>query len=151
MINPTDPDWDDTAVGRRFSYKYGYGSLDAYNYVRAARTWTLVKPQAWLHTEPIQLSNGAMTLEGAMSGGELIVSGGVTSKTTITEEMLQETNFERLEHVTVRVWIQHTRRGDVEVELVSPKGVKSILAGARKYDQDKNGYPGWTFMTIKHW
>lgn len=86
-----------------------------------------------------------------MSGGELIVSGGVTSKTTITEEMLQETNFERLEHVTVRVWIQHTRRGDVEVELVSPKGVKSILAGARKYDQDKNGYPGWTFMTIKHW
>ena len=151
MINPDDPDWEDTAAGRRFSYKYGYGNLDAYELVKAAQEWTLVKPQAWLQTTAVQLENGTMTLEGEMSGGAPIVPGGVTSKATITTEMLNTHNFDKLEHITVRVWIRHTRRGDVEVELVSPNGVKSILAGQRKYDSDKNGFPGWTFMTVKHW
>ncbi|OCB86705.1 hypothetical protein A7U60_g6164 [Sanghuangporus baumii] len=151
MINPDDPDWEDTASGRRFSYKYGYGSLDAYAFVTAAQDWELVKPQAWLHTTPIQINNGTMTLEGNLSGGEAIVPGGVTSKTTVTSDMLQATNFETLEHVTIKVWIQHTRRGDVEVGLTSPNGVKSVLAARRKLDADKNGFPGWTFMTVKHW
>lgn len=151
MINPEDPDWEDIAGGRRFSYKYGFGSLDAYAYVQAAQNWELVKPQAWYHAAPIQLNNGTMTLEGEMSGGEPIVSDGVTSKTTISAEMLQEANFETLEHITIKVWIQHSRRGDVEVELVSPNGVKSILAARRKYDGDVDGYRGWTFMTVKHW
>ncbi|KAI5117476.1 hypothetical protein M0805_007180 [Coniferiporia weirii] len=150
-INPEDPDWEETAAGRRFSYKYGYGSLDAFAYVQAAQTWDLVKPQAWLHANPVQLKNGTMSLEGEMEGGEPIVPGGVVSKTTISAQMLQDTNFETLEHITVRVWIKHSRRGDVEVELISPNGVKSVLAGRRKYDSDKDGYPGWTFMTVKHW
>ena len=151
MINPDDPDWEDTAAGRRFSYKYGYGNLDAYAFVTAAQNWELVKPQTWLHTTPIQINNGTMTLEGKMSGGQPIVPGGVTSKMTVSSEMLEATNFETLEHVTVKVWIQHTRRGDVEVELTSPNGVKSVLAARRKLDADKNGFPGWTFMTVKHW
>ena len=150
-INPDDPDWEDTAAGRRFSYKYGYGNLDAYAFVTASQNWELVKPQTWLHTTPIQINNGTMTLEGKMSGGQPIVPGGVTSKMTISSEMLEATNFETLEHVTVKVWIQHTRRGDVEVELTSPNGVKSVLAARRKLDADKNGFPGWTFMTVKHW
>lgn len=150
-VNPDDPDWEDTAAGRRFSYKYGYGSLDALSFVQAAQSWELVKPQAWLHITPIQLNGGTMTLEGEMSGGEPIVPGGVTSSTTITNDMLRTHNFDKLEHITIRVWIRHTRRGDVEVELVSPNGIKSILAGQRKYDSDKDGFPGWTFMTVKHW
>ncbi|THH12013.1 hypothetical protein EW145_g287 [Phellinidium pouzarii] len=151
MINPDDPDWEETAAGRRFSYKYGYGSLDAFAYVQAAQTWEPVKPQAWLHADPIQLKNGTMNIEGEMDGGEPIVAGGVTSTTTISTQMLQDSNFEKLEHITVRVWIKHSRRGDVEVELVSPNGFKSILAGRRKYDSDSDGFRGWTFMTIKHW
>jgi len=56
-----------------------------------------------------------------------------------------------VEHINVRVWITHKKRGDVEVELISPSGVKSILGGRRKYDVAGTGYPGWTFMTVKHW
>lgn len=47
--------------------------------------------------------------------------------------------------------MKHTRRGDVEVEIASPNGVKSVLAARRKHDTDTSGYPGWKFMTIKHW
>lgn len=105
-VNADDPDWEDTAAGRRFSYKYGYGSLDALAFVQAAQSWELVKPQAWFHTDYVQLNDGTMNIEGEMSGGEPIGVDGVTSSTTITAGMLQAANFDQLEHVTVRVWIE---------------------------------------------
>jgi kexin len=36
-INPDDPDWETTAQGRPFSYKYGFGALDAYAVVASSR------------------------------------------------------------------------------------------------------------------
>lgn len=150
-VNADDPDWETLASGRPYSYKYGYGVLDAYAYVKAAQAWQLVKPQGWIVTQPIQLNGGTMTVDGDMDGGELIGPGGVRSTTTITSDMLQGNNFEKLEHVNVKVWISHTMRGDVEVELVSPNGIKSVLAGRRRYDQAQNGFQGWTFMSLKHW
>jgi kexin len=56
-----------------------------------------------------------------------------------------------LEHINVKVWINHTIRGAVEVEIVSPKGIKSILAKQRQQDNANTGFPGWTFMSVKHW
>ncbi|KAI0077117.1 hypothetical protein K474DRAFT_1662048 [Panus rudis PR-1116 ss-1] len=150
-VNPDDPDWEMTAAGRPYSYKYGYGSLDGYKFVKAAQEWQLVKPQGWIDMPIVQLKNGTMDLFRSANGGEPIVEGGVNSTMEVTQEMLTNGNLEKLEHITVKVWITHTRRGDVEVELVSPNGVKSILAGKRHGDTDKTGFPGWTFMTVKHW
>ena len=151
LINPDDPDWEKTAAGRPYSYKYGYGRLDAFQYVTAAKTWDLVKPQAWLEMPLSELGDGKVDSNGAMLGGQPIVSGGVGSTLTVSHDLLMEHNFEKLEHVTVTVWINHTIRGDVEVELLSPNGVRSVLAGRRQHDNDPTGYPGWTFMSIKHW
>ncbi|TDL24998.1 hypothetical protein BD410DRAFT_766664 [Rickenella mellea] len=150
-INPDDPDWETTAAGRRFSYKYGFGSLNAYEYVKAAQAWTLVTPQTWIEMPAIQISNGTMDLNRTMTGGDPIVPGGVHSSMTVTKDMLEQNNFAKLEHVNVRVWISHTQRGDVEVEITSPKGIRSVLAGRRKYDRDQGGFPGWRFMSVKHW
>ena len=99
----------------------------------------------------VQLQEGTMTDEGEMHGGEPIIEGGVRSSLTLSEHKMSEHNFEKLEHITVTVWISHSLRGDVEVELQSPNGVKSILAARRKYDNSRNGFPGWRFMTVKHW
>jgi kexin len=151
MINPEDPDWEATAQGRLYSYKYGFGVLDAYRYVKAAQDWKLVKPQAWFETKTLQIAGGTMNNRSEFSGGQPIAPGGITSKLTVTMEMLDSNNFEKLEHINVKVWIQHTKRGDVEVEIVSPKGIKSVLAASRFVDQATTGYPGWTFMSVKHW
>jgi kexin len=151
MINPDDPDWEDTYAGRRYSYKYGFGAIDGYAYVTAAQKWKLVKPQSWIETPTIQLANGTMNKDGDMDGGQDIGPGGVRSTMTITQEMLESNNFEKLEHINVKVWITHTKRGDVEVEVVSPNGIKSVLGGTRKRDRSDTGFPGWTFMTVKHW
>lgn len=151
VINDDDPDWDTTAAGRRFSYKYGYGRLNGYEFVTAAQQWELVKPQAWVEPPAVQVGDGLSTLNGEMSGGLPIVPGGVTSTIMITQEDLELNNFEVLEHITVRVWITHDRRGDVEVEVVSPNGIKSILAGRRRDDANGDGFPAWRFMSVKHW
>ncbi|CAL1705543.1 unnamed protein product [Somion occarium] len=150
-VNPDDPDWEMTAVGRPFSYKYGYGSLNGVDFIKAAQDWQLVKPQAWVDLPVVQLNNGTMDVFHSASGGVDIVPGGVTSTVEVTKDMLNQQNFERLEHITVKVWITHTRRGDVEVELVSPNGIRSILAAKRYQDSSDSGFPGWTFMTVKHW
>ena len=150
-MNPDDPDWDYTAAGRPFSYKYGYGVLDGYTYVMEAQKWELVKPQAWIHLPAVQLSGGTMNTNLEMSGGDPIIPGGISSQLTVTEDTLKEHNFDTLEHVTVRVWIQHSKRGDVSVELVSPNGIKSMLAAPRSGDTTDTGFPGWRFMSVKHW
>ncbi|KAF7799581.1 hypothetical protein EIP86_010818 [Pleurotus ostreatoroseus] len=151
QVNPEDPDWEMTASGRPYSYKYGYGALNGVEYVNAAMDWQSVKPQAWINMPTVQIANGTMDIFRATSGGETITQAGITSTMEVTADTLQEHNFETLEHMTVMVWISHDRRGDVEVELVSPHGVKSILAAKRNGDGANTGYPGWTFSTVKHW
>jgi len=83
--------------------------------------------------------------------GSYITPEGITSSFEVTEAMLKDANFERLEHVTVRVWIDHERRGDVQVSLKSPNGIVSVLAKARPWDEATTGFDGWKFMTLKHW
>lgn len=116
-----------------------------------AKEWNLVKPQSWFHTPTIRFQNGAMDLLSQYSGGQHIPIGGLSSKFALTKDLWEENNLERLEHINVRVWIEHARRGDVEVALISPNGVTSVLAGPRPGDDHDSGYPGWTFMTVKHW
>lgn len=152
IVNPDDADWEPTATGRKYSYKYGYGALDGEKYVKAAQSWKLVKPQAWVETDTVIHDNGVFdSKENKYSGGKPIGNRGIESKMTITQEMLKESNFEKLEHINVKVWIDHTKRGDVEVEVISPNGITSVLAGRREGDSDKTGYPGWIFMSVKHW
>ncbi|THH05008.1 hypothetical protein EW145_g5113 [Phellinidium pouzarii] len=151
IVNPGDNDWELTAMGQPYSYKYGFGRLDAYDFVIAARDWEPVKPQAWIEASPLQLRGGTMDADGNFAGGEGLGKHGVESTLEITRAMIEENNFEVLEHVTVRLWANHSRRGDVEVMLTSPNGIRSVLAEKRKGDKDKNGFPGWRFMSVKHW
>ena len=151
QVNPDDPDWETTAAGRPYSYKYGYGSLNGLEFVKAAQLWKTVNPQTWIDLPVVQINNGTMDSYEKATGGETIPPEGIESKITVTQETLDHHNFEQLEHITVKVWITHSRRGDVEVELVSPNGVKSVLAARRNGDGANTGFPGWTFMTVKHW
>ncbi|KAG8793900.1 pheromone processing endoprotease [Ceratobasidium sp. 428] len=116
-------------------------------------TWNLVKPQAFLELKPTVLGGADISRAfwSEMKDGTLIPEGGAKGEVEVTAEMMRERNFEKLEHITIKVWITHTKRGHVEVELVSPKGIKSVLAAKRRYDQDEKGFPGWRFMTLKHW
>ncbi|KAL8762071.1 MAG: hypothetical protein Q9184_001879 [Pyrenodesmia sp. 2 TL-2023] len=133
-------DWDKTFIGRKFSHTYGYGKLDAYAIVEMARSMELLKPQAWFNS-PWQHVNHALP-QG---------TDGLISSFEVTEAALKKANLERLEHVTVTMNIEHTRRGDISVELRSPSNFVSHLSVVRKLDDVKYGYEDWTFSSVAHW
>lgn len=139
-INENDGNWQDGALGKRYSHKYGYGKLDAYGIVDIARTWTNVNPQGWyyLPTLKVDLSTSLTTQV-------------LKSSLLITEEELTSSNFKRIEHVTVTVDINADIRGQVMIDLISPEGTVSNLAVPRILDKSGEGFQNWTFMSVAHW
>ncbi|KAI9886400.1 MAG: hypothetical protein M1823_001789 [Watsoniomyces obsoletus] len=139
-VDDASSDWQKTSIGKHFSHKYGYGKLDAYAIVEAAKTFKSVKPQAWYNSP-------WMHVKQDVPQGDR----GLASTIEVTKEELFDANLERLEHVTVTMNVAHTQRGDLSVELRSPAGMVSHLSVARKNDKAKIGYVDWTFMTVVHW
>ena len=137
---PDGGEWQTTYSGHRFSHVFGFGKIDAWALVHRAMHWTLVKPQAWYHSPRLvahhQLPQGPLGLESTFD---------------ITRDLLQRANLQRLEHVTVTINVNHTRRGDISVELRSPTGIISYLSTERENDDAEGGYDNWTFMTVAHW
>ncbi|RMZ75099.1 hypothetical protein DV738_g5654, partial [Chaetothyriales sp. CBS 135597] len=139
-IHLEEDDWQDTALGLKFSHTYGYGKVDAYAFVQAAKTWELVKPQAWYHSPWISVQHD-------IPQGDQ----GLAASFDVTLDALTAANLDRLEHVTVTMNVNHTRRGDLSVELRSPTGRISYLSVSREKDDEARGYEDWTFMSVVHW
>ncbi|KAF4534441.1 Peptidase S8/S53 subtilisin/kexin/sedolisin [Lasiodiplodia theobromae] len=132
--------WQDTPYGKRFSHQFGYGKLDAYAFVQAAKTWQVVKPQAWYFAPCIQVNQ-------PIPQGE----DGLNSSIEVTEVDLNGANLERIEHVTITINVNHSRRGDLSVVLRSPSGIISQLSTSRPKDNAHEGYSEWMFMSVAHW
>lgn len=133
-------DWQTTYADRQYSHDFGYGKIDTWAIIEAAKTYKLAKPQAWFYSPWVKV-------------GKDIPEGeeGLAASFEVTEEMMKEGNLERVEHVTVTMNVQHERRGDLSVDLVSPEGVISHLAEVRRDDDSTDGYVDWTFMSVAHW
>ncbi|GBB93589.1 hypothetical protein RclHR1_00220023 [Rhizophagus clarus] len=139
-FNLKEPEWDRNAAGRLFSHKYGYGLLDAYRIVQNAKTFKNLGPQVSLEM-PIVKVNKQIPMNNK----------GIIRSVTVKQNDLDNAKFGRLEHVTVTVNIQHTRRGDIQVDLISPNGIISHIGTPRMYDEHRGGLSNWTFMSVKHW
>ncbi|RDI80262.1 hypothetical protein Vi05172_g9712 [Venturia inaequalis] len=139
FVDEPEKSWQVTATGKKFSHQFGYGKLDAYAVVDAAKSWKLVKPQAWLFTPWIHV-------KADIPQGDQ----GLHSTFKVTKEMMQEANLERVEHIIVTMNIEHSRRGDLSVELKSPSGLTSHLSTTRRGDEEPKGYRDWSFMSVVH-
>ncbi|KAK7430939.1 pheromone processing endoprotease [Neonectria magnoliae] len=139
-IDDGEAEWQDTKIGKKFSHTFGYGKIDSYAMVQQAKTWENVKPQAWYFSPWIHVKK-------AIPEGK----DGLAVSFEVTPEMLKDANLERVEHVTVTMNVEHTRRGDLSVDLISPEEVTSHLAVTRRLDSDDHGYKDWTFMSVAHW
>jgi kexin len=139
-VDDPQGEWQDTAIGKKFSHTFGYGKIDSYAIVERARSWTNVKPQAWYFSPWLHIKK-------AIPQGK----DGLMVTFEVTEDMLKEANLARVEHVTVTMNVNHTRRGDLSVDLYSPENVVSHIATDRDGDDFKGGYDDWTFMSVVHW
>ncbi|KAM0288098.1 hypothetical protein ACHAQH_000166 [Verticillium albo-atrum] len=139
-INEDTGEWQDTTIGKKFSHTFGYGKIDAYAMVEAAKTWTKVKAQAWYYSPWVHVNT-------AIPQGK----DGLTVSHEVTADALKQANLARVEHVTVTMNVNHTQRGDLSVDLISPDGIVSHISTTRKNDKDAHGYVDWTFMSVAHW
>uniref|UniRef100_A0A8P4KIP7 P/Homo B domain-containing protein n=1 Tax=Dicentrarchus labrax TaxID=13489 RepID=A0A8P4KIP7_DICLA len=122
-------DWMINAAGHTVSHLYGFGLVDAEAMVLEARKWMTVPHQ---HTcSQIPDLNSSITTTGC------------------SEDPEQHVDY--LEHVVVKVLVVHPRRGDLEINLISPSGTRSQLLAKRLFDSSNEGFRNWEFMTVHFW
>ncbi|OMJ09267.1 Protease KEX1 [Smittium culicis] len=144
-VSELDNDWDTVANGRKFNHKFGFGKLDSYQIVNKALYFDNLANQTVIEIPVVESNLVIPDLKDDKS------KKGVTSSVKVDSSAIKKANFKKLEHITVKVKIDHTYRGNIYVKLTSPEGIVSELATPRHLDRDMKGLDGWTFMSVKHW
>lgn len=133
-------DWGMNGAGFSHSHQHGFGLLNAWRLVNAAKVWESV---------PFLVSyqSSALKEEAPIPAypDQLIRTWNVSA------DDLRQSGMETLEHVAVTVTITHPCRGNVEVVLVCPSGMTSVIGARRAVDRDSAGYQDWTFSTVRCW
>ncbi|CAL1548277.1 unnamed protein product [Lymnaea stagnalis] len=133
--------WQENGAGLSHSHKHGFGLLNSWRLVNAARVW---------ETVPWMTSFSYME-----AGADKIIPKG--SKTPlkmiheITEADIRGLGLFTLENVQLTIWLTHPCRGKLGVQLISPAGTLSVLAAPRPLDNSTSGFSDWTFTTVRCW
>ncbi|XP_029773457.1 neuroendocrine convertase 2 isoform X2 [Suricata suricatta] len=116
--------WRRNGVGLEFNHLFGYGVLDAGAMVKMAKDWKTVPER--FHC-----------VGGSVQDPEKIPSTGKLVLTLTTDACEGKENFVRyLEHVQAVITVNASRRGDLNINMTSPMGTKSILLSRRPRDDD---------------
>jgi|GEM_PF-764871 len=143
-LAPTDPDWVSRSGGNatlppiKHNHQYGGGMINAVNAVNLASTWTNLGDM------------GPAPLSESFTGTPQNIPDYNATGITVALDFTDDTPT-RVEQVEVVVDMQHTYRGDVSIDLVSPAGTISHLAVASVADSSADGYAGYTFSSARHW
>ncbi|XP_011408814.2 PREDICTED: proprotein convertase subtilisin/kexin type 7-like [Amphimedon queenslandica] len=122
------------------SHQHGFGVLDAYRLTRSAQVWPLLpaqvvwKSDTYYANSPIPYS----------------MDRKLQQNITLSLDDMPP-SLHTLEHVAITVTIDHTYRGALILDLVSPSGTVSHLATSRKKDSSSKGLRDWTFTTVRCW
>jgi kexin len=132
-INEQDGDYQDSAMGKKYSHRYGYGRLDAWKIVELAKDWENVNEQVNQTTQVFEANSG------------------ILKEYEHEFDITDLEDFKNLEHVQLHLNMDTTIRGQVSVDLISPSGVVSNLGVVRNKDKSNEGFQDWTFMSVAHW
>lgn len=142
-----DPDWlcqfTTNAAGFKTNNHFGFGLLNAASMVNAAENFQHVPEKS------ICFVNGQETSDDIPI--ELHSGEKVEIAVTSTGCKDQEAEVAFLEHVEVIVDMTYTRRGDLEIILVSPQGTATTLLTRRRNDKSVEGFINWPFMSVHTW
>ncbi|XP_036393111.1 proprotein convertase subtilisin/kexin type 7 [Megalops cyprinoides] len=133
-------DWRTNGAGFHHSHQHGFGLLNAWRLVNAAKVWESV-PFLLSYQSPLLKEEETIPAFPAK----------LTLIWNVTEADLQQSRMQTLEHVSVTVTMTHPRRGNVEIVLMCPSGMTSLIGARRILDTDPTGYTDWTFSTVRCW
>lgn len=145
--NPADLEWQTNGSGRPFNPSYGFGRVDATEAVDRGLDWFDVPT--------------ATVLQHFRQPGLPIPDGspnGAVDTVTIVREEDVPAGFDFdipagfdffVEHAEVVFNASHPQQGDIEVTLISPSGMYSVLAEAHGNAEDN--YDDYLFTSVAHW
>lgn len=117
--DPTHADWIPNAAGWHVNHLYGYGAVDAFAAVTAAKYWVNMPQQksatAYLAPE-IPLPDAGAPIKSTIT----VIQSGITA----------------LEFVELFVTSEHSNIGDLSITLTSPSGTTSTVAVAHTCKSD---------------
>ena len=92
------------------------------------------------------LTRSAIELYGRLlkAGGSFEVSFNVSEACSSLQ------SIDSIEHLQLRVTMEHRRRGDVSLHVVSASGTRSEMLKRRPQDASEEGIR-FTFMSVRHW
>ena len=129
----SDVDWTTNGAGYHINHKYGFGRIDADAAVSSAANWTNV---------------GAEVAVAAFNSPNLPIPDNNAAGVSDTIDITQEIKIEFVEIYFTAA--DHTYWGDLEIELTSPSGTKSILAKRHGVASLAQRYDNWTFGSVRH-
>lgn len=141
-IDKDDSDWFTNERGFHHNHKYGFGLINVPNMLKISKEHSLVPK--------IQ----KICSSGRINSERWIPDTGqwVVQETTLPSYHCQGDvrTIDFIEHVELVVYIVHSKRGQVEINLKGPDGTKSVLSEIHN-DYHRN-YPivGWTFRSMRH-
>lgn len=132
--------WELNGAGFHHSHQHGFGLLNAWRLVNAAKVWMSV-PYLVSYQSPVLREERKILAYPE----HLVLSWKVTAAD------LKKSGMRTLEHVSVTLMMAHPHRGTVEIMLLCPSGMSSLIGARRALDLDKAGYADWTFSTVRCW
>lgn len=134
-VDLTDKSWAMNAAGLLHSNKYGFGLVDAKAAVDAAQKWTSYGMERF-----VSVDSDVINLAIADNASAL-----VSSSLDIDEDI-------SVESVVVYLDLSHAARGHLQLSLVSPGNMTSILSpGQRPENTQLVGDQRWKLMTLRSW
>lgn len=135
VVDATAQDWSRNSRGFRHSHQYGFGLLYAADMAQVAEQATLLPAQRGFSSGRINVQHTIPGDGSPVCASHRFIRSGITF----------------VEHVLVRVFARHPRRGQVRIRLKSPEEVTSILLDARAPDEQVMGSgQGYLFTSVRH-
>jgi len=133
-VNPDDPEWATNASGLATHPKFGAGLVNAGLAVSLATNWLPMQPMTQISFLQTNLA--------------LEIPDNDPAGTNVTF-VVPQAGF-RIETVVLTVTLAHDRWGDLGINLISPSGIISPLAGPHP-SKGVGGIPGWAFTSVRNW
>lgn len=136
-------EWTENNAGLKVNDYVGFGLMDASRMASLAANWSTVPNKSICTVERIGVNRLIPSFEA------LKVSIDLTNM----ENACQGSMINYLEHVEVKVSLNYSRRGDLEMKLSSPSGTVSNLTHFRYADSlfENKELKNWVVMTLHLW
>lgn len=134
VLDPSDDSWVTNAAGFSHSSLYGFGIVDAAAAVEAAKSWSNYGPE-----QMVSAASGPVN--------QTIDDLGTPANATVSVNR----NI-MIETVVVYLDVDTSSRGHLQIRLVSPSGVESVLApGMRPSSARVPATARWKLATVRNW